>query len=70
MEDPGEDVESMERMRQAAENMTGWNGSLALFKAERREGTSCPEHIRERLEQAREAAMARYREQKARGLCL
>jgi hypothetical protein len=69
-EDPGEDVASMERHRQACENMTGWNGSLTLFRAERREGTACPEHIRRRLAQAREVAMEHYRRQKARGLCL
>lgn len=69
-EDPGEDVASMERHRQMAENMTGWNGSLALFRAERREGTPCPEHIRAKIERAREAAMDRYRQQKARGMCL
>lgn len=65
-----EDFEAFEAARQAAERMSGWNGSRELWQAPTHQADPCPQTIRDRLAAAREAAAAHHRQQKARGLCL
>ena len=73
MSGDAEDFEAMEHQRQAAERMCGWNGSLERWEgldAPPAKADPMPDGVRERLAAAREAALARYKQQKARGLCL
>lgn len=65
-----EDFESEQAQRAAAERMSGWNGSQALYVPEPYVWAPCPADVRARLDAARDAAARRAAVSRARGLSL
>lgn len=58
-EDAPEDLAAHDDWRAQANNASGWNGSLELYRHDNHQGNPCPEHYLRRIKAARDAAAQR-----------